>query len=358
MIIRSLNRTLLPVLFTVYLSGCGGHGNGGVAGPGNEYDFRPILVDFTNNVVIATYRNIDNNASALADAALALREAASEEALSSARDAWTATRAPWEYSEGFLFGPVDFNGFDPALDSWPVNRVDLDAVLAGDSDLTVSYVNTLDGTLKGFHTIEYLLFEDGGSKTVDQFTDRQFDYLIASTRNLAQTASALHESWLPTGGDFGSRVMNAGSGSDIYPSQRSAIQEIVNGMIGICDEVANGKIADPFVEQDTRLVESQFSYNSIEDFQNNIRSVQNAYTGDYAGVAGHGLDEFVASEDAALDARLKSEIETAITQIGQISYPFRDAIFTDAAQIETAQQAVARVQLTLEDDILPLVLGQ
>ena len=351
---------LLPALLAsmLGLAACGDDDDS-VTGPGSEsFDFGPILEDFGNNVVIPTYRDLDAAAGALADAVAALRDNPTDPTLETARDAWVAARAPWEASEGFLFGPVDFNGYDPALDSWPVNRTDLDGVMASDNDLLAEYVNGLDGTLKGFHTIEYLLFGEGGGKAPGDFTDRQFDYLVASTRVLEQTASDLHDSWVPSGGNFVSKVVEAGSGSDIYPSQQSAVQEIVNGMVGICDEVANGKIADPFSEQDPRLVESQFSFNSLEDFQNNLRSVWNAYTGDYGGSEGRGLDEFIASRDADLDSRLKREIQAAIDEIGRISNPFRDAIASDADQIEKAQQAIAKVQQTLEGDVLPLVLRQ
>ena len=327
-------------------------------GSGSEFDFGPILADFGNNVVIPTYRDLDAAAGALVDAVADLRSNPTAATLTSARDAWVAARVPWESSEGFLFGPVDFNGYDPALDSWPVNRTDLEAVIASDNDLQTDYVNGLDGTLKGFHTIEYLLFDEGGSKTAADFTDREFDYLVASASALGHTAADLHDSWVPSGGNFVVKVVAAGAGSDVYPSQQSAVQEIVNGMIGICDEVANGKIADPFSEQDPRLVESQFSFNSLEDFQNNMRSVSNAYTGDYRGSEGRGLDEFVALRNSGLDSRLKTEIQTAIDEIGRISNPFRDAIASDATQIEKAQRSIARVQLTLEEDILPLVLNQ
>ena len=68
--------------------------------------------------------------------------------------------------------------------------------------------------------------------------------------------------------------------STIYKSQKDAMQEMVNGMIVIADEVANGKISDPFNEKDTTLVESQFSFNSISDFQDNIRGIQNALHGE------------------------------------------------------------------------------
>ncbi len=354
---RLIHMSLIAAL-AFGLAACGDDDDD-VTGPGTEaYDFGPILADFTNNVVIPTYRDLDAAAGVLADAVAALRENPGDGTLTAAREAWVAARIPWEASEGFLFGPVDFNGYDPALDSWPVNRTDLDGVMGSDNDLDAEYVDGLDGTLKGFHTIEYLLYDEGGSKTAADFTERQFDYLVASTRLLAQTAEALHSSWIPSGGNFGNKVVEAGSGSDVYPSQRSAAQEIVNGMVGICDEVANGKIADPFTEQDARLVESQFSFNSLADFQNNMRSVWNAYTGDYGGRDGSGLDEFVVSRDSSLDSRLKSEIQTSIDEIGNISNPFRDAIASDAAQIEKAQQAIAKVQQTLEGDVLPLVLAE
>ena len=338
------------------VAGCGDDSDAPTGPAAAEFDFVPILNNFTDNVVIATYADLDERAGELLAAIEALSSDPTAGNLSAARDAWVATRIPWEASEGFLFGPVDFNGYDPSLDSWPVNRTDLDGVLASDNDLTTAYVGGLDGTLKGFHTIEYLLFDEGGSKTAADFTEREFAYLIATTQDLQATASALHNSWIPSGGNFGQKVRDAGNGSDAYPSAQSAVQEMVNGMIGICDEVANGKIADPFVENDPRLVESQFSFNSIADFQNNIRSVQHVYTGDYAGT-GEGLDEFIRQADADLDQRLKREIQTAIDEIGNIQQPFRDAIASDRDQIETAQAAVAKVQQTLEEDILPLVLG-
>ena len=351
------SRLLLAFLASALVLTACGDDEDSVTGPGGEsYDFGPILDDFANNVVIPTYHDLDAAAGALGGAVAALRDDPTDATLHAARDAWVAARVPWEASEGFLFGPVDFEGYDPALDSWPVNRTDLDKVLAGDDALSAEYVNNLKDEEKGFHTIEYLLFGEGGGKTPADFTEREFEYLVASTAVLEQSASSLHDSWIPSGGNFVSKVVGAGSGSDIYPSQESAVQEIVNGMIGICDEVGPGKIGDPYNEQDPQLVESQFSHNSLEDFQNNMRSVRNAYTGDYGGSEGNGLDEFVAQHNGDLDSRLKSEIQAAIDEIAGISNPFRDAIATDGDQIEKAQEAIAKVSQTLQEDVLPLVI--
>jgi hypothetical protein len=131
-------------------------------------------------------------------------------------------------------------------------------------------------------------------------------------------------------------------------------------MIGICDEVANGKIADPYDAHDPVLVESQFSYNSILDFQDNLRSVESAYTGGsaLAGTTGRGLSDWVAERNPTLDARVKAEIAASIAALGLIPPPFRDAITNPAAydEIEAAQAAIRTLQDTLEQDVRSLVL--
>jgi putative iron-regulated protein len=149
-------------------------------------------------------------------------------------------------------------------------------------------------------------------------------------------------------------------GNTAYPSLSSAAQEILVGMSGICDEVANGKIADPFDARDPNLVESQFSFNSLEDFSDNMRGVLNAYTGTFpaAGTSGRGLTVLVAERDAALDARFRGEIQTAIDALGAIPSPFRDAIQDEANDdaIVAAQEAIRAIQDTIDGDLTQLVL--
>jgi predicted lipoprotein len=73
-------------------------------------------------------------------------------------------------SEGFLFGPVETGGYDPALDAWPFNLVDAQALLAGSDPITPQLIASLDGAVKGFHAIEYLLFGHDGSKAAPALT--------------------------------------------------------------------------------------------------------------------------------------------------------------------------------------------
>ena len=324
-------------------------------GDSAQFDAATTLNDFANTVVLATYTDLDNKAGTLLNSVRVLQTSTTQANLGRAQTAWKAARRPWEQSEAFLFGPVDTQGLDPALDSWPVNRVDLNAVLSSSDALTASSIDGLEDTLKGFHTIEYLLFRDGNQRKAANITPRELEYLVATTENLKAKTAQLRLAWDASGENFAAEVANAGSSSQIYKSQKSAMQEMVNGMIVIADEVANGKISDPFNERDTTLVESQFSFNSITDFQDNIRGIQNVYLGKFTA-DGQGLSDFVASQDTALDARFQTEVQTAIEAIGAIPDPFRDSISASRSTVQAAIDAVSKVQRTLEQDILSLVL--
>ena len=321
---------------------------------GEVFDASTMLNNFANTVVLATYTDLDNKAGELLSAVKALAADTSQGNLEKAQQAWKATRTPWEQSESFLFGPVDTQGLDPALDSWPVDHVNLQSVLDSGDDLTVDFVSGLEDTQKGFHTIEFLLFRDGNQRKASDITDRELEYLVSTTENLKASTAQLRLAWAPEGENFSSAVAQAGTGSVIYPSQSSAVQEMVNGMIVIADEVANGKISDPYNESDTTLVESQFSFNSISDFQDNIRGIQNVYMGKFM-TDGQGLNEFVNSHDPDLDARFQQEVQAAIDAIGAIPDPFRDSITANRGAVQAAIDAVSKVQQTLEQDILTLV---
>ena len=311
------------------------------------FDASPILDNFANSIVLATYTDLDNKAGELLGAVQALGAATNQAHLELAQNAWKAARMPWEQSEAFLFGPVDTQGLDPALDSWPVNKVDLDGVLGSNQELTEASIDALEDTLKGFHTIEYLLFREGDQRKAEDITPRELEYLVATTENLKSKTAQLASAWAASGENYAGEVANAGTTSTIYKSQKDAMQEMVNGMIVIADEVANGKISDPFNEKDTTLVESQFSFNSIADFQDNIRGIQNVY---------RELSGFVKGANADLDTRFQTEVQTAIDTIGAIPDPFRDSITGQRGAVQAAIDAVSTVQTTLENDILTLVL--
>jgi putative iron-regulated protein len=339
---------------------------GGDSGDGDDGFAEPAVVeDFADQVVVPTYELLAERTALLDVAVEALAEEPTPVGLTAAQDAWVAMREPWEQSESFLFGPVDAEGWDPAMDSWPLNTNDLEAVLESDDELTQAYVAALPETQKGFHAVEFLLWGEDGAKTSDEITPRELEYLGALTDELVSVTDQLATSWTEAyqgGASYRERFATAGAdGNTAYPSLEAAVQEILVGMSGICDEVANGKIAGPFDARDPNLVESQYNFNSLIDFADNIRGVRNAYTGSMplAGTEGASVSAYVAARDPELDEHVRAHIDEAIAAIGAIPSPFRDAILDEANDdvIIAAQEAIRHLQETIDGELTTLVLG-
>ena len=321
-------------------------------------NYEEILISVTDQVIVPTYESLSQKSTILVNALSALLAIQTQANLIAAQQAWRDARIPWEQSEGFLYGPVETLGIDPSIDSWPVNQADLEAVLNSSDALTKSYIDGQEGTLKGFHTIEYLLFGLNSNKQVNDFTPRQFEYLAACAQSLEGACQKLRLNW--TGGtvNFGQTFKAAGkSGNAAYPSQKSALQEILNGLITIADEVANGKINEPFSQQDLLLEESRFSANSKADFADNIRSIHNIYFGNFEGNLSKGLSEVIKAKNAELDTQVRKQIIDAIEAIELIEGPFTMAIFNAKPSVEHARDEVRNLQDLLQNQVFGVIDG-
>ena len=103
-----------------------------------------------------------------------------------------------------------------------------------------------------------------------------------ATRLAAVKAAGL-EYQTDKGHSYAANMKNAGNTSvSKFPSLKAAVQQLLSMDEGSCfaisSEVGTTKIANPFTAGDISYVESPYSWNSITDFQNNIRSIENLYT--------------------------------------------------------------------------------
>ena len=106
---------------------------------------------------------------------------------------------------------------------------------------------------------------------------------------------------------------------------------------------------DQLAGQDPEIVESSFSWNSLIDFANNVRSVQNAYLGGYhKGTHGVGLTGLVAERNATLDTRIRSEMQAAPEAVEAIPSPFRNNLDAQP-EIDAAIDALNEVAATPQE---------
>lgn len=152
-----------------------------------DYNWDDVLNQYVNGVILPTYKSLSEKNTELYNAVVAFEKNPSNEAFSKCADAWLAARTPWESSEAFLFGPVADKGLDPNMDTWPLDLSGIVKIFntaswaqlewSGDyeeiededhpenSSKQANDIAAAQG-LRGFHTLEYLIFKDGKARTI------------------------------------------------------------------------------------------------------------------------------------------------------------------------------------------------
>lgn len=371
----------LLALFTVLLSfsSCGEDSpEDDFTGGGYGYDFTNVLEVYTDNVILPTYADLKAKVWNLHNAVQTFRTAATQENLNTVCAAWRAARIPWEQSESCLYGPAETLDLDPSLDSWPLRKADIDNIIR-DGDVTADKI--MDPGVHGFHTIEYLIFSEGNPKNLssNSLSEAEIQYLAVATEYLrndciklwaawngAQNISAEDQLIINTFDDFNPAEYNfaynfknaiTSSGVDLV-TMDDAIDNIIEGCAGIADEVGAQKIGAPrdlalSGDPETAVleVESWYSWNSIDDYANNIVSIRNSYFGGLSKTAAnkseHSLSAFVASKNAALDTEITNAINKAYKAINEdMQRPFRNNL--TGSKVDAAILACTDLQLSFE----------
>lgn len=327
---------------------------------GNDAEKQALIAQDVNKVIVPTYKSLADAAIELSDICAELKENPTQEKVNEACDKWIEARKYWELSEAFLFGAAGDYNIDPHIDSWPLQKSKLDQTLA-DADLMAELdedgagadgFSTLGYGLLGFHAVEYVIFREGKARDVNEISENELIFNAAVAEDLSWQTIRLEASWagidnvtaakkkiledneLEPTNDYGQMMITAGqSGNTNYKTQIDAMVQLLQGASDISDEVGNTKITDPVNSGNVLDVESWYSWNSIADFTDNIRSVRNIYYGSLDGtVSTNSLANFVKKTDAAADTRLRTAIDNAIKEVSSMPAPFRNHLKKEESQ--------------------------
>lgn len=379
---KTLTRTLLAG--TLALAAACGESNeptlsGGEMLTEKERMLRDAAVAFVDETVVPTYRSLADASLSLYDACVDMQRSFAAGSLTTERvrtacDEWIAARKWWELSEAFLYGAAGDYNIDPHIDSWPLDRAELQSLL--DDPVRMGRMdddyagNFLGYGLLGFHALEYMLFRDAGPRDTEKYTAEELIFTVAVAGDLRNQCIRLEASWagsdevtdkkrelladadLEPSFDYGASMKGARQAGSKYKSYLDAAQEILQGCIDIADEVANQKIGQPALGTDIDYIESPYSQNSQTDFADNIRSIRNAYIGTNEGDA--SVSDYVRHVDPTVHASLTEAIERTIAVIEACPGPFvshySDAAWREAVdtcndlvdELEKAQQALLK----------------
>ena len=139
----------------------------------SESELDLIVTNYVDEVILPTYKDLAAANATLNTAIKTLNASRTNANFESACKAWLSARQPWEQSEAFLFGPVDALGLDPNMDSWPLDQDAIVRILKSNNWDELNYDDKASDdaveaaqNVRGFHTLEFLLFKDGEPRTV------------------------------------------------------------------------------------------------------------------------------------------------------------------------------------------------
>ena len=321
-----------------------------------------VLKNLVDNVIVPTYTQLANETEKLESTLNGLTvNTITQAQINAACEDFKEARKYWERSEAFLMGAAGDFDIDPTIDSWPLNR-----------SLLLSYFNNgmndemlEDATILGFHALEFILFRDGQPRKVAELqandTYKNFEK-ISGAKELAyaqtictllkQRTFQLQVAWegetsanasrvavvkaanldytTEAGLSFGDNLITAGleGSKSTFPTLKAAIAQVLSddegSCVGIANEVGTAKIANPFAAGDISYVESPYSYNSITDFRDNIRSIRNIWLGSTDKTANdYSFHTFFASvKNETTNQKVENAYVGAIEAISNMPSPF------------------------------------
>ena len=322
-----------------------------------ETYLREVLKNLVSNVIVPTYTSLADETEKLEQTLNGLTTSTITQAqINAACEDFKEARKYWERSEAFLMGAASDFDIDPTIDSWPLNR-----------SLLLSYFNNGmddemldDATILGFHALEFILFRDGQPRKVAELqandTYKNFEKITgaqelayaqtictllkqrtfqlqcawdggANASRLAVVKAAGLDYQTEKGLSYGENLIQAGidGSNSTFPTLKAAIAQVLSddegSCLAICGEVGTAKIANPFSAGDISYVESPYSYNSIVDFQDNIRSIRNVWNGSTTGAtADKSFRNFFTRVNTPVG--VQEAVENAIVKIGDMPSPF------------------------------------
>ncbi|WP_165703948.1 imelysin family protein [Enhygromyxa salina] len=314
-----------------------------------------VITSLIEDQLVPTLADARQRGAALDGAATELCAAPDAASLTAAQDAWWQLRAPWKQLLAVPLGPIVDDGFDTAIDFWPVRPASVDGGVAA-GVTSQAELDLLGVASKGMPAIEYLLFDPlaGDEAVLAALTSDQGParcaYLELLASDVALRLAELDDAWRS---QYTTTLVG-----DAYPDVASAIDAIVNALISGLHDIDDMKLAKPLgltsaSGADPELVESRLSDRSLSDALDGLAGFEAAYLGADDGAS--GLTILVAQRSPDVDAKIREELEQAKLALAAVPEPLRLSISSDAAAVEQAQVAVERLRISMTADVASLL---
>ncbi|MET0943556.1 MAG: imelysin family protein [Mesorhizobium sp.] len=333
-----------------------------------ETDPKAVLKTYAD-IALAKYEDALATARLLDQATGALIAKPSAETLTAAREAWKASRIPYQQTEVYRFGNAIVDDWEGRVNAWPLDEglIDyVDASYGTESDENTLYnanvignasiaINgkavdaskitpeLLSGTLQeagdieanvatGYHAVEFLLWGQdlngtkagAGNRPYTDFDtanctgghcDRRAAYLAAASDLLVTDLEEMVANWGPDG---------AARKGLLEGDPKSGLATILTGMGSLSyGELAGERMKLGLLLHDPEEEHDCFSDNTHISHLYDAVGIRNVYQGKYTRadgsvVEGASIASLVKEADPAVDAELSAKLDTTVTKMEAI----------------------------------------
>lgn len=359
---RSLWRKSALVAFVGIVAACGDNSDPVVSGPR-----RAMLESVAFDVILPGYREFVARSEELKNTASDLVTNPTAASFAATRSAWRSARRAWKRTEAFRIGPTDDLQLRirTKVDWSPVREDRIESEIASDSELTPEHIDTLGTNRRGFHAIEYVLFDLESDEStilaglVGEAGERRRQFVAAVAADIHNQAVRLLDAWTAEDGGFLAELLLAGRGSEEYPELKDAVDELVGSVVSLASQVEENKLGRPYGLKSNGVprpenVESPFSRTSLADIDDNLRSLLDVYTGSDLGVGEGGLSALVVRISASVDEAIRHAIIRTRNAVRAIGLPLALAVTDESERdrVAAAVEAATELRMILQVDMV------
>lgn len=320
------------------------------------------VLDTYADIALAEYQDSLTAAETLREAVGALVATPSEATLAAAKEAWLASRVPYQQTEAYRFGNAAVDEWEGKVNAWPLDEGLIDYVDAGygtESDENEFYAvnvianaqvsaggETIDATTitpeliqslhevggieanvaTGYHAIEFLLWGQdlngtdagaGNRPWTDYSTsectggncDRRGAYLTAAADLLVSDLKDIVAQWEEDGEARAALTAE---------SPEAGIGAILTGLGSLSyGELAGERMKLGLLLNDPEEEHDCFSDNTHNSHYYDVVGIANVWNGSYtridgSKVEGASLADYVAAKDAAVAEEMKGKLEASL----------------------------------------------
>ncbi|MCB0344413.1 MAG: imelysin family protein [Bdellovibrionales bacterium] len=323
------------------LASCSGGGGGGEGGPSTTtggsvstaIEVNPptaessssfkLLYQAANGVIFPGYQAASGSFAAMQSALSTLCTTPDGSNLAAARNAWRAAMDAWMQIALIQFGPIGRDNGELRIQFFPDNNNNVvrstDRLLAGADPVTSASIVNESVAAQGLPTIEYILFSSNAPTEISS-EPRRCDILNAAAGNIRSVMDSTVYEWDPAGAGYVNELAGAGLGSQRFPSEQFAIEELVNEMAGAASLVRIQKLTSPLGSSSANAQPSQFESPRSQTSGKNIAQNMIGLRRFYTGGDGFGFDDVLVERGRTdLNNRILQKISSVESRANSLA---------------------------------------